>query len=194
MFLLGRHSSGGGGRRSGCHDRAWLRIGQFLMRAGMCEHCAAEHTGQHGRTLSTARHRILSCAFRSKSRQKPRALTRSLWRQYYYACFLRRSFLITSSCTSFALETRQAGFDWREPGCSMCLGMNPDRLKPQELCVLHKCSGSRGLTCAWLVNRCEERCAATSNRNFEGRQAGDHPVWLLPSGGSPWKSRNADVL
>merc|ERR1719433_2547733 len=40
----------------------------------------------------------------------------------------------------------EAGFDWREPGCSMCLGMNPDRLKPQE------------------------RCAATSNRNFEGRQ------------------------
>jgi len=40
----------------------------------------------------------------------------------------------------------KAGFDWREPGCSMCLGMNPDRLKPQE------------------------RCASTSNRNFEGRQ------------------------
>jgi 3-isopropylmalate/(R)-2-methylmalate dehydratase large subunit len=39
-----------------------------------------------------------------------------------------------------------AGFDWREPGCSMCLGMNPDQLKPGE------------------------RCAATSNRNFEGRQ------------------------
>jgi 3-isopropylmalate/(R)-2-methylmalate dehydratase large subunit len=39
-----------------------------------------------------------------------------------------------------------AGFDWREPGCSMCLGMNPDQLKPQE------------------------RCASTSNRNFEGRQ------------------------
>ena len=39
-----------------------------------------------------------------------------------------------------------AGFDWREPGCSMCLGMNPDRLAPQE------------------------RCASTSNRNFEGRQ------------------------
>eukprot|EP00656_Telonema_subtile_P025187 TRINITY_DN27285_c0_g1_i1.p1 TRINITY_DN27285_c0_g1~~TRINITY_DN27285_c0_g1_i1.p1 ORF type:complete len:372 (+),score=117.50 TRINITY_DN27285_c0_g1_i1:132-1247(+) len=39
-----------------------------------------------------------------------------------------------------------AGFDWREPGCSMCLGMNPDKLKPQE------------------------RCASTSNRNFEGRQ------------------------
>ena len=39
-----------------------------------------------------------------------------------------------------------AGFDWREPGCSMCLGMNPDRLE----------SG--------------ERCASTSNRNFEGRQ------------------------
>jgi len=41
---------------------------------------------------------------------------------------------------------KAAGFDWREPGCSMCLGMNPDRLKPQE------------------------RCASTSNRNFEGRQ------------------------
>jgi 3-isopropylmalate/(R)-2-methylmalate dehydratase large subunit len=41
---------------------------------------------------------------------------------------------------------RDAGFEWREPGCSMCLGMNPDRLN----------SG--------------ERCASTSNRNFEGRQ------------------------
>jgi 3-isopropylmalate/(R)-2-methylmalate dehydratase large subunit len=41
---------------------------------------------------------------------------------------------------------RSAGFDWREPGCSMCLGMNPDRLAPRE------------------------RCASTSNRNFEGRQ------------------------
>ncbi len=41
---------------------------------------------------------------------------------------------------------RQAGFDWREPGCSMCLAMNADKLKPQE------------------------RCASTSNRNFEGRQ------------------------
>jgi 3-isopropylmalate/(R)-2-methylmalate dehydratase large subunit len=41
---------------------------------------------------------------------------------------------------------RKAGFDWREPGCSMCLAMNPDRLGPGE------------------------RCASTSNRNFEGRQ------------------------
>jgi 3-isopropylmalate/(R)-2-methylmalate dehydratase large subunit len=41
---------------------------------------------------------------------------------------------------------REAGFDWREPGCSMCLGMNPDTLSPGE------------------------RCASTSNRNFEGRQ------------------------
>jgi 3-isopropylmalate/(R)-2-methylmalate dehydratase large subunit len=39
-----------------------------------------------------------------------------------------------------------AGFVWRDPGCSMCLGMNPDQLKPYE------------------------RCASTSNRNFEGRQ------------------------
>ena len=39
-----------------------------------------------------------------------------------------------------------AGLEWREPGCSMCLGMNPDILQPGE------------------------RCASTSNRNFEGRQ------------------------
>jgi 3-isopropylmalate/(R)-2-methylmalate dehydratase large subunit len=40
----------------------------------------------------------------------------------------------------------EAGFEWREPGCSMCLGMNADQLEPGE------------------------RCASTSNRNFEGRQ------------------------
>jgi 3-isopropylmalate/(R)-2-methylmalate dehydratase large subunit len=39
-----------------------------------------------------------------------------------------------------------AGFEWRNPGCSMCLAMNPDKLAPGE------------------------RCASTSNRNFEGRQ------------------------
>ncbi|MGZ4214059.1 MAG: aconitase family protein, partial [Actinomycetota bacterium] len=39
-----------------------------------------------------------------------------------------------------------AGFEWRDAGCSMCLGMNPDILQPKE------------------------RCASTSNRNFEGRQ------------------------
>jgi 3-isopropylmalate/(R)-2-methylmalate dehydratase large subunit len=41
---------------------------------------------------------------------------------------------------------REAGFDWREAGCSMCLAMNPDKLEPGQ------------------------RCASTSNRNFEGRQ------------------------
>ena len=41
---------------------------------------------------------------------------------------------------------REAGFEWREPGCSMCLAMNADRLAPGD------------------------RCASTSNRNFEGRQ------------------------
>ncbi len=54
-----------------------------------------------------------------------------------------------------------AGFEWREPGCSMCLAMNPDKLEPGE------------------------RCASTSNRNFEGRQGpqGPHPPGLAGDGG-----------
>ena len=50
---------------------------------------------------------------------------------------------------------RSAGFEWREPGCSMCLGMNPDILQPGE------------------------RCASTSNRNFEGRQGRGGRTHLL---------------
>lgn len=49
----------------------------------------------------------------------------------------------------------EAGFQWRLPGCSMCLGMNPDRLKPGE------------------------RCASTSNRNFEGRQGAGGRTHLM---------------
>ena len=48
-----------------------------------------------------------------------------------------------------------AGFEWRNPGCSMCLGMNPDHLMPGE------------------------RCASTSNRNFEGRQGGGGRTHLV---------------
>ncbi|WEK44837.1 MAG: 3-isopropylmalate dehydratase large subunit [Candidatus Sphingomonas colombiensis] len=48
-----------------------------------------------------------------------------------------------------------AGFDWREPGCSMCVGMNPDRLAPGQ------------------------RCAATSNRNFENRQGAGGRTHLM---------------
>ena len=49
----------------------------------------------------------------------------------------------------------EAGFEWREAGCSMCLGMNPDTLAPKE------------------------RCASTSNRNFEGRQGKDGRTHLV---------------
>ena len=49
----------------------------------------------------------------------------------------------------------EAGFDWREPGCSMCLAMNPDQLRPKE------------------------RCASTSNRNFEGRQGREGRTHLV---------------
>jgi 3-isopropylmalate/(R)-2-methylmalate dehydratase large subunit len=56
--------------------------------------------------------------------------------------------LVKKQAESEGLDSifRSAGFEWREPGCSMCLAMNADRLDPGE------------------------RCASTSNRNFEGRQ------------------------
>jgi len=56
--------------------------------------------------------------------------------------------LVKAQAEGEGLDTifRTAGFEWREPGCSMCLAMNADKLAPQE------------------------RCASTSNRNFEGRQ------------------------
>jgi 3-isopropylmalate/(R)-2-methylmalate dehydratase large subunit len=58
------------------------------------------------------------------------------------------SFAVKAQAEAEGLDTifRDAGFDWREPGCSMCLAMNPDKLSPGE------------------------RSASTSNRNFEGRQ------------------------
>ena len=52
---------------------------------------------------------------------------------------------------------KAAGFEWREPGCSMCLAMNADRLEPGE------------------------RCASTSNRNFEGRQGAGGRTHLVES-------------
>jgi 3-isopropylmalate/(R)-2-methylmalate dehydratase large subunit len=65
-----------------------------------------------------------------------------------------------------------AGFDWREPGCSMCLAMNADKLKPGE------------------------RCASTSNRNFEGRQGPGGRTHLVSPGmaaAAAIKGRFADV-
>jgi len=53
---------------------------------------------------------------------------------------------------------KEAGFDWREPGCSMCLAMNSDKLNPKE------------------------RCASTSNRNFEGRQGRGGRTHLVSPG------------
>jgi 3-isopropylmalate/(R)-2-methylmalate dehydratase large subunit len=65
-----------------------------------------------------------------------------------YAMVVPGSGLVKQQAESEGLDKilTAAGFDWREAGCSMCLGMNPDQLKPRE------------------------RCASTSNRNFEGRQ------------------------
>ncbi|MBS4206628.1 3-isopropylmalate dehydratase large subunit [Bacillus sp. FJAT-50079] len=67
---------------------------------------------------------------------------------------------------------KEAGFEWREPGCSMCLGMNPDYLKEGE------------------------RCASTSNRNFEGRQGKggrSHLVSPLMAAAAAIKGRFIDV-
>jgi 3-isopropylmalate/(R)-2-methylmalate dehydratase large subunit len=65
-----------------------------------------------------------------------------------YAMIVPGSGLVKAQAEAEGLDKifQAAGFEWREPGCSMCLGMNPDQLKPGQ------------------------RCASTSNRNFEGRQ------------------------
>ncbi|WP_334146398.1 3-isopropylmalate dehydratase large subunit [Hyphomicrobium sp.] len=65
-----------------------------------------------------------------------------------YAMIVPGSGLVKQQAEAEGLDRifKAAGFEWREPGCSMCLGMNPDQLKPGQ------------------------RCASTSNRNFEGRQ------------------------
>src|SRR3546814_4083688 len=65
-----------------------------------------------------------------------------------YAMIVPGSGLVKEQAEAEGLDRifTEAGFDWREPGCSMCLAMNADRLEPGE------------------------RCASTSNRNFEGRQ------------------------
>ncbi len=65
-----------------------------------------------------------------------------------YAMIVPGSGLVKAQAEAEGLDKifTDAGFEWREPGCSMCLGMNPDQLKPGQ------------------------RCASTSNRNFEGRQ------------------------
>lgn len=65
--------------------------------------------------------------------------------------------LVKKQAEAEGLDTvfKAAGFDWREAGCSMCLGMNPDQLSPGE------------------------RCASTSNRNFEGRQGAGGRTHLM---------------
>jgi 3-isopropylmalate/(R)-2-methylmalate dehydratase large subunit len=65
-----------------------------------------------------------------------------------YAMIVPGSGLVKEMAEAEGLDKifKDAGFEWREPGCSMCLAMNPDQLKPGQ------------------------RAASTSNRNFEGRQ------------------------
>jgi 3-isopropylmalate dehydratase len=74
-----------------------------------------------------------------------------------YAMIVPGSGLIKQHAEAEGLDVifKRAGFDWREAGCSMCLGMNPDQLSPGE------------------------RCASTSNRNFEGRQGAGGRTHLM---------------
>jgi 3-isopropylmalate/(R)-2-methylmalate dehydratase large subunit len=73
---------------------------------------------------------------------------RKISQRLAYAMVVPGSGLVKKQAEAEGLDEifRTAGFQWREPGCSMCLAMNPDRLLPRQ------------------------RCASTSNRNFEGRQ------------------------
>ena len=64
----------------------------------------------------------------------------------------------------------EAGFEWREPGCSMCLGMNPDKLGPKE------------------------RCASTSNRNFEGRQGRGGRTHLVSPRMAAWAAIKGELF
>ncbi|MHA6766958.1 3-isopropylmalate dehydratase large subunit [Sphingobium ummariense] len=66
-----------------------------------------------------------------------------------------RAVMEMAEAEGIAKTLTDAGFEWREPGCSMCLGMNPDRLRPGE------------------------RCASTSNRNFKSRQGRDGRTHLM---------------
>ncbi len=77
-----------------------------------------------------------------------------------YAMIVPGSGLVKNQAEEEGLDKifRAAGFDWREPGCSMCLAMNADRLEPGE------------------------RCASTSNRNFEGRQGRGGRTHLMSPG------------
>merc|ERR1719171_609555 len=74
-----------------------------------------------------------------------------------YAMVVPGSGLVKEQAEAEGLDVvlREAGFDFREPGCSMCLAMNPDKLSPGE------------------------RCASTSNRNFEGRQGAGGRTHLM---------------
>jgi len=74
-----------------------------------------------------------------------------------YAMIVPGSGLVKAQAEAEGLDKifLASGFQWREPGCSMCLGMNPDQLKPGQ------------------------RCASTSNRNFEGRQGRQGRTHLL---------------
>jgi len=76
---------------------------------------------------------------------------------HIYAMVVPGSGLVKQQAEEEGLDEifKEAGFDWREAGCSMCLGMNPDILAPQE------------------------RCASTSNRNFEGRQGAGGRTHLM---------------
>ena len=65
---------------------------------------------------------------------------------------------------------KEAGFEWREPGCSMCLGMNPDKLAPGE------------------------RCASTSNRNFEGRQGRGSRTHLCSPRMAAWAAIKGELF
>ena len=109
----------------------------------------AEHADQADRHRQGVHRLLHQLAHRGSARRRRRSLKgRQVAANVKLALVVPGSGLVKQQAEAEGLDKIfiAAGFEWREPGCSMCLAMNADRLEPGE------------------------RCASTSNRNFEGRQ------------------------
>ena len=142
---------GGAGRRRGAGSRRGRRPGQG---GQLCATRSRTWGSSRGRPMTGPSARqglyrfVHQRAHRGPARRRRRAKGRQVADSVKLAMVVPGSGLVKQQAEAEGLDRMftEAGFEWREPGCSMCLAMNADRLEPGE------------------------RCASTSNRNFEGRQ------------------------